>query len=349
LISLVGLVEFSEGIVKPHEKTFAAVISDRMQLMEKCRAQFSKVFSLYSDKSHSVIASLEQAREEQPVCSVLDHLGNQHTLWRVTDKNAIGRVAGYFQDKAVYIADGHHRYTTALGCLQNILRNNPELPADSPYRYIMMYLCAAEDEGLSVLPTHRLLRFPGQLDAEQIVHSMKDVFIIEEIEGGSREVLVEEVLSRMNELIMSRPQPVFGLYHARDDRCFLLTLQEKPEQFPSLADKPAVLRNLDVVVLAELLLNRILGLDHARIIEEKLICYFSDPDEAIDVAVKKSIDDETVTPLLLLLNPTRVGQVIDVADQQEIMPHKSTYFYPKIMTGLLINKLDAEEKIYLAG
>jgi uncharacterized protein (DUF1015 family) len=94
-------------------------------------------------------------------------------------------------------------------------------------------------------------------------------------------------------------------------------------------------------------MQKLLGLDHVRIVNEKLMTYFSDPDEAIDVAVKKSIADDTVTPLLFLLNPTKVRQVIDVADQGEIMPHKSTYFYPKIMTGLLLNKLVIGEKIYL--
>ncbi|MDH3330098.1 MAG: DUF1015 domain-containing protein [Desulfobulbaceae bacterium] len=349
LISLVGLAEFSAGIVKPHEKTFDAVISERMQLMDKCRAQFSKVFSIYPDDRHSVMSTLEQAREQQPICSVKDHLGNMHTLWRVTDTEAIDMVIGYFKDKSIYIADGHHRYTTALGCLKNFLKDNPDIPGDSPYNFIMMYLCAAEDEGLSVLPTHRLLKFPGVLTADDTSRKMQESFIVEEINGGSREILVAEVLSRMNEFEMTSPKPVFGMYHAREDRCFLLTMKEKPEGYSSLENKPVVLRNLDVVVLSELLMHQVLGLNHTKIVDEKLISYFSDPDEAIDVAVKKSIADDTMTPLLFLLNPTKVRQVTDVADQGEIMPHKSTYFYPKIMTGLLINKLVAGEKIYMAG
>jgi uncharacterized protein (DUF1015 family) len=347
LISLVGLAEFSEGIVKPHEKTFEAVISDRMRLMEKCRAQFSKVFSIYPDKRQSVITTLEQARDEEPFCLVHDHLGNRHTLWRINDKDAIDTVIRYFDDKPVYIADGHHRYTTALGCLKKILNESPDLPADSPFRFIMMYLCAAEDEGLSVLPTHRLLKFPGMLDAGQLARRMKEDFVVEEIKGGSREVLVAEVLSRMNESELSQADPVFGMYHPREDRCFLLATKERTGRYSFLDDKPAVLRNLDVVILSELLLHKILSLEHTKIVNEKLMSYFSDPDEAIDVAVKKSIADDAVTPLLFLLNPTKVRQVIDVADQGEIMPHKSTYFYPKIMTGLLINKLDSGERIYL--
>lgn len=349
LIGLVGLVDFSEGIVKPHEKTFDAVIVERLQLMNECRAQFSKVFSIYKDREQNVINTLDAVKEPDPLCSIRDHLGNTHTLWRVTDQPAINTVMDYFADKSVYIADGHHRYTTALGCRDRERAKNPDLPADSPYNFIMMYLCAAEDPGLSVLPTHRLLQFPEQLSADACVEKIREDMAVEEINGASREVLVAEVMARMNEWQMTSPVPVFGLYHAGEDRCFLLSLKKPVDSYPDLAGKNKVLRDLDVVVLSELLIQQFFGLDHKRIVTEKLMSYYSDPDEAIDVAVKKSIANDQATPLLLLLNPTLVHQVTDVADSGEIMPHKSTYFFPKILTGLMLNKLVADEKIYSSG
>lgn len=347
LICLVGLAEFSEGIVKPHEKTFEAVIADRLQLMRECQAQFSKVFSLFQDEENVVITTLEKAREPGSLCSLKDHYGNTHTLWRVTDPTALARVARFFADRPLYIADGHHRYTTALGCRRQELLKNPNLPPDSPYNYIMMYLCATGDEGLSVLPTHRLLRYPGRITAEQCVARLRQGLTVEEIRGATREILMAEVLARMNEWTMTSPVPVFGLYHPGEDRCFLLTLEDDCEQYAVLAAKPLVLRGLDVVILSELLLQDLLGLEHQRIATEKLLSYFSDPDEAIDVAVKRSVEDDGTTPLLFLLNPTRVSQVTDVADSGQIMPHKSTYFFPKILTGLLINKLAPGERISL--
>jgi len=178
---------------------------------------------------------------------------------------------------------------------------------------------------------------------------MAEALHVEEIGGASREGLIAEALARMNEWRMTSADPVFGLYHAGEDRCFLLTLKKPREKYPVLARIREVLRNLDVVVLSELLIHELLGIDHQRILDEKLMSYFSDPDEAIDVAVKKSVDDDRSTPLLLLLNPTRVHQVTDVADSGEFMPHKSTYFFPKILTGLMINRLVADERIYLAG
>lgn len=345
LVSLVGLAEFSEGIVKPHEKTFDGVIADRLELMDVCKAQFSKVFSIYSDRDNEIISSLEKMREPEPLCSTRDHNGNTHILWRVTDPDTLKHVSQLFIDRSVYIADGHHRYTTALGCRKRALARNPELPASSPFNYIMMYLCSSEDEGLSVLPTHRLVNYPGNLSVDGLLEIMHSGFSVEEITGGSREVLLAEVLARMDEAAMICSEPVFGVYHPAEDRCFLLKLQKEAVGNSTLTQKPEVLQELDVVVLSEYIIHELLGLDHKRCLHEKLVRYYSDPDEAIDVAVKSAVADESVTPLLFLLNHTRVEQVMKVADSGEIMPHKSTYFYPKIMTGLLINKLVAGETI----
>jgi uncharacterized protein (DUF1015 family) len=147
---------------------------------------------------------------------------------------------------------------------------------------------------------------------------------------------------------MDTAMPAFGVYHAGEDRAFLLRMRDGAvEKNRVLAEKPSVLRDLDVVVLSDLLINAYLGLSHEQCVKEQLVTYFSDPDAALDAAVKKSVLDDTHTPLLFLLNPTRVEQVTSVADSGEIMPHKSTYFYPKIMTGLLINKLVDDEHVVL--
>ncbi|RUM40415.1 MAG: DUF1015 domain-containing protein [Desulfocapsa sp.] len=350
LVALVGLAEFSDGIVKPHEKTFPGVISDRLELMEECQAQFSQIFSLYSDPDRIVITALEKKREDVPICRVEDNNKNIHTLWRITDQDALTSVFRFFEDKSVYIADGHHRYTTALDCRRRALALNPDLSVDSPYNYVMMYLCASEDAGLSVLPTHRLVKWPGSMSADQLVDRMGDGMQISEVKTGSRETLIAEVINRMDEAEIDTGMPAFGVYHAGEDRAFLLRIRDKTvESTGSLADKPQVLRELDVVVLSELLIHDYLKLTHKQCVKENLVSYFSDSAQALDVAVKQSVLESGYTPLLFLLNPTRVDQVTGVADSGEIMPHKSTYFYPKIMTGLLINKLVSDEKIILPG
>lgn len=343
LVGLVGLAEFSEGIIKPHEETFSGVISDRLELMETCQAQFSKVFSLYHDPQQQIMTLLEQAKEPEPIARAKDRDGNVHTLWRVLDPEALARVGALFADKSLYIADGHHRYTTALACQKRALEKNPDLPPESPFNFIMMYLCACEDPGLSVLPTHRLLNYPEKIGADQAAALVASDFDVQEVSGGSREGLIKILLNRIDELALADNLPALGLYHAGEDRGFLLQLKQEARDGDGLAGRSSALQQLDVVVLSDLLLHGVFGLSHERLVQEHLVSYHSDPDTALDRAVKQSVEPSDSTPLLFLLNPTRVLQVTDVADKGEIMPHKSTYFYPKVQTGLLINTL-ADEK-----
>jgi len=345
LLCLVGLAEFSEGVVKPHEHTFDTVVADRLQLIQHCRAQFSQIFSLYSDPDNAVISLLESARSE-PAGSVTDADGCVHSIRRVTDPAIIRQVQLFFRNQSLYIADGHHRYTTALGYRRHLRQQQGELPATHPANHIMMYLCPMEDPGLSVLPTHRLLYWPGRLNVDELTRRLRPGFDLEEIHAGSRESLVEEALSRMDEIeqrTREKTSTSFGVYHPGEDRCFVMTMKAGMNDHFEI-DSPC-LKDLDVVVLSELIIKKYFGLDHQRCEHENLIHFYSDPDEALDAAVKDSADCDDVTPLLFLMNPTRVEQVKKVADANQVMPHKSTYFYPKIMTGLLFYQLVDNEVI----
>lgn len=337
LVSLVRLAEFSEGIVKPHEKTFSGVTGDRLRLLDACQAQLSPIFSLYSDPAGEILARLESARPAAPLYEVSDHDGCVHRFWAVTDPEALAAVQAMFADKPLYIADGHHRYTTALQYRALMReRSGGEIAADSPANQTMMYLCGMEDPGLSILPTHRLMRLPGQTTADGLTGLLAENFLVEEIKNGSRENLVGEVLGRMAD--GASQAAMFGFYHPGEDRCFLLALRDGVMERLA-AHQPAALRELDVVVLAELILARLPSLDLARCVQGDLIDYYSDPDDALDVAVKEVETGGPHTPLLFLMNPTRVEQVRRVADEGLVMPHKSTFFYPKLLTGLALNSL----------
>jgi len=341
MVSLVGLADFSEGIVKPHEKTFASVTDDRLKLIDTCQAQFSQIFSLYSDADGKIMTALEERCDNKPLCQVTDQDGCVHKLLKVTDEKTIKKVQGEFSDKALYIADGHHRYTTALR-LRNVMKErNGELAADSPYNFVAMYSCPMEDEGLSILPTHRLVRLPGNVTADGLVQKMGTCFAVEEIVGATREELLVEILARIDEYKAGAGDDkttVFGCYHPGEDRCFLLSLQEDClEKY--LGAQPDALKDLDVVVLSDLLIENLLGLVHDRCEKEDRIDYFSDPDDALDLAVKEAAELTGDTPIIFLMNATTVGQVQRIADDNLFMPHKSTYFYPKILTGLLIRKI----------
>ena len=345
LLCLVGLAEFSEGVVKPHERTFETVIADRLELIKHCQAQFSQVFSLYSDAENRVLGLLERA-ESEPAGSIIDADGCTHSIRKITDTEVIYQIQFFFKDKALYIADGHHRYTTALAYRKHVQATQGQISDQHPANHIMMYLCPMEDPGLSVLPTHRLLYWPAPLDIEELTQRLSPGFQLEEIRVGSRETLVEETLSRMDEIekrTQEKAATAFGVYHPGEDRCFVITL--KKEALDQLDIQDPCLRDLDVVILSDLVIKKYFGLDHERCENENLVHFYSDPDEALDVAVKDCTLRQDWTPLLFLMNPTRVQQVKEVADAGLIMPHKSTYFYPKIMTGLMFYQFVDGEKI----
>ncbi len=334
LVAQVRLAAFSEGIVKPHEQTFREVVGDRLRLLDTCRTQFSQVFSLFSDPGGEVMTALDQGREKDPLYQVRDRDGCVHTIYRVSDADAISAVTEFLAPGALYIADGHHRYTTALMFRELMAGREGGIAEDAVCNHMMMYICPMEDEGLSVLPTHRLLRLP-ETCADTLVEKLAGFAGVEEVAGGSREALVNEVLARMED--SSGPDHRFGVYHPGEDRCFMLRVS--PEKVAEmLGDTAAPLRALDVVVFSDLILGAGLDLDREACENNDLISYHSDPDAGLDQAVKEAVEGKA-DPVLFLLRSTPVAQVCSVADAELVMPHKSTYFYPKILTGLVMNRL----------
>jgi uncharacterized protein (DUF1015 family) len=354
-IGLIEVTDFSEGKVRPHEETFDTVTADRLRLMDTCQAQFSQIFSLYSDPEMEIISALEAGCSEKPLYEVRDADDGIHSLWQVTDREILKQVQELFKDSIVYIADGHHRYKTSLQFKELMGERLGKLPADSPYKYTMMYFCPMEDPGLKVLPTHRLVKLPddvlpGLPTMDELAEMLSEYFLLEEITGGSREIFLGEVLGIMDERVKANPDQatMLGLYHAGEDRCFLLTLKKTTGEIEALSHRPQAMQDLDVVVLSDLVVENVLNLEYERIEHDNLIRYFADPDEALDVAVKESVEYEDSLGLLFLMNNTTVPQVRRVADEMLIMPHKATFFYPKILTGFLLNKLIADERVSLA-
>ena len=338
-VCLIALTEFEKNTVKPHEHTFDSVIKDRLELTRQCRAQFSQVFSTFSDPDNRALALLEKVKNE-PVANIIDDDGCRHVLWKVTDLDVIEAISNHLSEASLYIADGHHQYTTALTFRNEVVRQSGDTSSVSPENFITMCLCPMEDEGLSILPVHRLLRYPGKLELQGLLYQLDTLFFIEEITGGSRETLLSELLSVMGdqeeESIVGEP-PALGFYHPGEDRCFVLT--RKKEGLARLKEYHPSLRDIGAAIVTSLIIEDVLHLDNEQCEQDHLLTFHSDISEALDISVKENSVENELTPLLFLVNPTTIGQVKSVSDAGLFMPHKSTYFYPKIVTGLVMNVL----------
>ena len=318
----VKIEEFSKGVVLPHEETLSKAKEDRFNLMKATNCNFSQIYSLYMDSEHKIINRLDKLSECKPEIELTDGDEVTHRLWIVTDKDEINAICGDFADKKLYIADGHHRYETALN-YRNYCRENGI--GDGGEDYVMMMLVDMEHDGLVVLPTHRLVRDLESFDKEKILNDCKEYFDV------SEESDVSNAESKLKELY-DEGKKAFAFYSG-DKGYNLLVLRDEKVIEKLLPNKSRATQGLDVTVLHTLVLEKIFGIDAENMAKQINLTYTRLFDEAIESV------DTGKAQCAFILNPTRVTEIRDVAAAGEKMPQKSTYFYPKLITGLVMNKL----------
>lgn len=332
LVALVRLEPFERGIVLPHEKTFSKVKSERLELRKACHANFSPVFSLYSDEEGILDSLKEAAVYNPPDMAMTDSNGFEQKLWRITDEAMHDRIAGAMAAKTIYIADGHHRYETALNYRDWVAKNTDGFAENHPANFIMMYLSSMEDPGLVVLPAHRILSQVGDSVLGSFNRKAEEYFDMETFDFGPSDM--DRVADRFVSALRSDNAPTsIGVFIKKQDGFYLLKL--KPGVMERLfADEiPESLRNLDVTVLTRLVFMEILEFDQERLDNEKLIAYSSIAKNAIQIVKEGDYD------VVFILNPTKIEQVRQVAQEGLIMPRKSTYFFPKVISGHVLNTL----------
>ena len=336
-ICVLRLEDFSAGGVRPHEKTFQAIKDERLSLMLACQANLSPVFALYSDPDGKIQQALSSGRDGEPAISITDYANMNHRVWLVTNPGILDEIRSLMRDKAIFIADGHHRYETALN-FRNLMRErhgsgNPK----ASFEYIMMYLSDMNQSGLTILPTHRVLRNLGDWDPGQFVDKAEKLFDIQRFEtanGG------ELKWKKAIEAGGSNQETSIGFY-CRQSGCVYVLTARRNEVSAWLEAKglPEPLRTLDVAVLDQVVLRNLLGLSDQFLANERNISFMHDFAEALG-AVKSGKYDAG-----FFINSTRIDQVREVANAGLVMPHKSTYFYPKVTSGLVINPLSPDEEI----
>ncbi|TAL09459.1 MAG: DUF1015 domain-containing protein [Nitrospirae bacterium] len=327
-LSLVKLEEFGTGRIFPHENTRAAAKDDRYQLLETCRSNFSPIFSLYSDAEGAIIRTLDRTVEKgQPRFAVTDADGVRHLLWTVSDQQALDRVVTAMKPLPLFIADGHHRYESALryrNAQQQASGNKGPLPSD----WVLMYFSNLDDPGLTILPTHRVLPRPLPCPSPEFRQRLAETFTVDAIPftAGTEPAARAKFLSTLQSARGTNAH-VLGLIVRGEARYEVLTLNAE-----GLARLGTSARErLDVSILQQVVFRDAMRMEPKD--EERLI-YIKDEEEVLAAMARG--DGE----LAVLLNPPRVTEVKDVARAGDRMPHKSTYFYPKPLTGLVINAMD---------
>lgn len=315
IICLCKLYPFSDKVVLPHEETLSKAKADRFELMKTTFCNFSSIYSLYLDEEGTVPSIIAKVEEGKPEQEFTDGEGVTHKLWKISDKTTVDTIINALAPKQFFIADGHHRYETGLN-FRNYLAENGLLEGTNG-DYIMMTLVDMDNEGLVIFPTHRLIR-DMEIDKKALLAKCAADFEITEMDDVKE---VEKVLDRYKD------RHAYGLYTGGEG----FTLLVKKEEMPDIGD--GGLSALDVSVLHNEILEKQLGIDKVNMANQVNLTYTRVIDEAIE-SVKSG-----VASAAFILNPTKVSEIKNVSLAGGKMPQKSTYFYPKLKTGLLINTI----------
>lgn len=328
----VRLVRFGEGNIYPHEQTHAKAKDDRLRLTRACQANMSQIFGLYPDPTNAAQNLLENAVAGTAGLEAVDHLDVTHRLWPVTDQSLIAKVGTLIEDAPMFVADGHHRYETACNYRDELAAaNGGSLPAEHPANFVLTMVMSMDDPGLIVLPTHRLLHGVEALDATELSQRLSVCFDCEP--AGSGPEAAQAVWKQIEEL---NDQGAFGLYTAKDQKWTLVTANESTaEKMAEVAgDQSEDWRSLGVAMLHSLIIDRLLNMEgHAKPTYVHLV------QEVVD-GLHGKLEGELSYSLAALVMPATVDDIRKVSLHNERMPAKSTYFYPKLLSGLVVNPLD---------
>ncbi len=322
IIARVKIEELSKGVILPHEETLSKAKADRFNLMKATMCNFSQIYSLYKDEDGATTTDIEQLSSSAPITKFTDCDGVTHSLWRITDTCANNRITAQFAKRKLYIADGHHRYETALN-FRNYLRDEGRSTPESDY--VMMMLVAMESDGLVVFPTHRVVRDIDGYDLNSVISVCSEYFDITEKFDVSQIAAV--LKADYNNGLTS------FCYYVGDNRWYHMTLINRDILNKICPNYSDALKNLDVNILHKLVLERAFNIDKANMSKQQNLTYTRDISEAI------ALVDSGKANCSFIMNPTRVSEISEVATAGEKMPQKSTYFYPKLITGLVMNKL----------
>ncbi len=337
-IALGQIEDYSAGVVFRHEQTLSAPKADRLELLRQTRSHFGQIFMLYSDPSRQIERTLEAAARQVSGWRVEDEYGVTHSVWPLTDPPTISKVVGLMSDKKLIIADGHHRYETALNyrneCRERLGSAGGGVDLEAPHERVMMTFVNMHSEGLTILPTHRLVSGLPRFDFKTFRYAAAAFFNWYGYPTAADQA--PDGLAQFHRDMARRggQRPAIGLAVTGDSSLYLFLLKQSADLAALLPGTPALERQLDVVILHKLLLERCLGLTPESVTAEQNVSYVREFDAGWE-AVRSG-----GAQMCFFLNPVRIEQVSQIAFSGGVLPQKSTDFYPKLLSGLTIYRLD---------
>ncbi|KYK22987.1 hypothetical protein AYK24_08075 [Thermoplasmatales archaeon SG8-52-4] len=311
--------------VKAHERTLSKPKADRLNLMRACQANLEPIQLLYIDEKDK-IGSIIDGSINEPFINVKGYDGFTHKIWRMDSNNSISKIQKELNDKILFIADGHHRYQTAINYANELKEKTGNTDENAPFNYRMVILVNIFDKGLSILPTHRLIKKDG-INIDEILQKLKGFFEIKEILIYKENV--KSICKRIKDDLETKDEHKFALYSK--GKYYLLTLKNESFMDKFSKDHSKTWRTLDVSILHMIILDNIMGINQENL--EDHVRYTRADEEAIKFVDQGKFD------LSFLMNATKIEELKAIAEAGEHMPQKSTYFLPKMLSGLVMYKM----------
>jgi len=325
-MGFIGLLHLDDknSSVYAHENTRTEAKEDRLRLVREVKANLSPIFAVFPDKKR-VIKYLYQhcIKDEKPFIEITDDEKTAHKLWRLDNPEALARIVSSIKDEGVFIADGHHRYEVGCTYKEEIKKRLSASTGEEDFNYILAYFMNTDPVGLTILPIHRLVKLDKKPELNTFLFNLKDYFDVEPVKDKARFFFLLQKAGRAEHVI--------GMYHA--GRWWLLRLKNVRILDKLMCDKPKEYRVLDVSILNSIIFKKILGLDLAA---KDTVSF----EPNAEILLQKADSDPAY--IAFFLNPVKIEQIMSVALAGEKMPPKSTYFYPKVLSGLVINKFEEE-------
>jgi len=318
--------------VKAHERTLSKPKADRLNLMRACYANLEPIQLLYIDEQDEINHAIKQKTSGNPLIKVTGYDGFDHAIWKLTDENIINKIKSFLDEDILFIADGHHRYQTAINYASEMEEKTGNRDSDAPFQYRMVIVANMFDEGLAILPTHRLLHLPKQITKDKLITNLKEYFnvnIIPREETDTPSILANHIKKQ----IETKSQHKFAFLFK--DSYIVITLKDESVMDDIAKDRSETWRKLDVSILHKIVIEKIMGITQDTL--EDYVKYTRDDEEAITV-----IDDEEYD-CSILMNATKIQELKAIADAGEHMPQKSTYFLPKMLSGLVMYDMNKKE------